>query len=54
MTDMNTNFRLGVFAQRILIDFNGWLLDQMRKAALGPGNQLRFAEVSAGRGRKVF
>ena len=54
MTDMNTNFRLGMFSQRRLFDFNGWLLDQMRKEALGPGNQHRFAEVSVGRGRKVF
>jgi len=54
MTDLNTNFRLGMFAQRILMDFNGWLLDQMGKATLGLGNQLRFAEVSVGRGRQVF
>jgi len=26
----------------------------MKKAALGPGNQHRFAEVSVGRGRQVF
>ena len=46
MTNMNTNFRLGMFSQRSLIDFNGWLLDQMRKATLVPGNQLKFVEVS--------
>jgi len=51
MTDMNTNFRLGMFSQRNLIDFNRWLLDQMGKAALGLGNQHRFAEVFVGRGR---
>ena len=48
MTDMNSNFRLGMFGQRILFDFNGWLLDQMGKAALGQGNQLRLEEVSVG------
>ena len=51
---VNADFRLGIFAQRILIDFNGFLLDQMRKAALGLGNQLRFAGGSVGRGRQVF
>ena len=54
MTDIKTNFRLGMLAQKNLIDFNGCLLDRMRKAALGLGNQLRFAEVSVGRGRQVF
>ena len=48
MTDIKTNFRLGMLAQRNLFDFNGWLLDQMRKTTLGLGNQLRFAEVSVG------
>ena len=48
MTDIKTNIRLGMLAQRNLIDFNGWLLDQMRRAALGPGNEHRFAEVSVG------
>ena len=54
MTDINTNFRLGMFSQRNLIDFNGWLLDQMGKAALGLGNEYRFAKVSVERGRQVF
>lgn len=54
MTDIKTNFRLGIFSQRNLFDFNGWLMDQMGKVALGPGNHHIFAEVSVGRGRKVF
>jgi len=54
MIDIKTNFRLGMFAQRNLFDFNGWLLDQMGKATLGPRNQHRFVEVSVGRGRQVF
>ena len=54
MTDIKTNFRLGMLAQRILIEFNGWLLDRMRKAALGLGNQHRFVEISVGRGRKML
>ena len=37
-----------------MFDFDGWLLDQMLKAILGPGNQLRFAGVSVGQGRQVF
>jgi len=45
---------LGIFDQKILFDFNGWLLYQMKKADLGPINQHRFAEVSVGRGRQVF
>ena len=47
MTDMKANFMLGN-DQRNLIDFNGCLLDQMRKAILGLGNQLRFAKVFVG------
>jgi len=29
---MNVDFRLGILGQRILFDFNGWLLDQLEKA----------------------
>ena len=54
MTDMNSNFRLGMFSQRILFDFNGWLQDQMGKAALGPGNQRRFAKDLWGEVGKCF
>lgn len=48
MTDIKTKFRLGMLSQRNLFDFNGLLLDQMRKAALRPGNGLSFAKVSVG------
>ena len=51
MTEMNANFRLGILGQRIVFDFDGWLLDQMKKAALGSGNQLTFAGYSMRQGR---
>jgi len=51
---MNVNFRLGILGQRILFDFDGWLLDQMKKVALGSRNQLRFAGCSMGRGGRCF
>ena len=54
MTYINTNFRLGMLSHRNLLDFNGWLLHQMGKEALGSGNEHKFAEVSVGRGRQVF
>jgi len=54
MTDIKTNFRIGILTQRNLIEFNGWLLDEMRKAALSLRNEHKFAEASMGKGRKVF
>jgi len=48
---MNADFRLGILGQRILIDFDTWLLDQMKKSTLGLGNQLKFVGCSVGQGR---
>ena len=33
ITELNMNFRLGIVALGFLVDFDGWLLDQMEQAA---------------------
>jgi len=33
MTDLNIDFRLGIVALGFLVDFDGWLLDQMEQVA---------------------
>jgi len=45
---ITVEFTLGILGQRILFDFDGWLLDQMKKVTLGQGNQLIFAGGSVG------
>ena len=51
---MNIDFRLGIVAQRILVDFDVWLLDQMEQAVLGPGNQVRMQGVLWGEVGRCF